>query len=83
VPAAPLAVVDDLLARLDRALPGRVKGFYVVGSVSLGAFRPGRSDVDFVSILDRELTAAELARLRVVYGRRNTHSTRSTANGLR
>jgi hypothetical protein len=83
VPAAPLAVVDDLLARLDRALPGRVKGFYVVGSVSLGAFRPGRSDVDFVSILDRELTAAELARLRVVYRRRNTHSTRSTANGLR
>lgn len=65
--AVPLAVVDDLLARLDRALPGRVEGFYVVGSVSVGAFRLGRSDVDFVAILDRDLTAVELARLRVVH----------------
>jgi Nucleotidyltransferase domain len=57
------AVVEDLLARLDRALPGRVAGFYVVGSACMGAFRPGRSDIDFVAVLDGELTATDLARL--------------------
>ncbi len=59
--------VEDLLARLDRALPGRVEGLYVVGSASTGAFRPGRSDVDFVAIVDRDLSRLELARLRAVH----------------
>jgi hypothetical protein len=66
--AAPVRhVVEDLLARLDRALPGRVEGLYVVGSASTGAFRLGRSDVDFVAIVDRGLSHLELARLRAVH----------------
>jgi hypothetical protein len=59
--------VADLLGRLDRALPGRVAGFYLVGSVCLGAFRPGRSDIDFVAVLDGDLSHEELARLRAVH----------------
>jgi hypothetical protein len=59
--------IDDLLARLDRALPGRVAGFYVVGSVCLGAFREGRSDIDFVAVIDGGLDPLELRRLRGVH----------------
>lgn len=67
-PSSPLpgpvqAAVDGLLGRLDRALPGRIEGFYVVGSACLGAFRDGRSDVDFVAILDGALDSGELGRL--------------------
>jgi hypothetical protein len=58
LPALVRDAVDDLLERVDRALPGRVDGFYVVGSVSLGAFRSQRSDVDFVSNLS-ELSDAQ------------------------
>jgi Domain of unknown function (DUF4111) len=36
----------------------------------MGAFREGRSDVDFVAIVDRDLRRAELARLRAVHGGR-------------
>jgi hypothetical protein len=61
------SVAEDLLARLDRALPGRIEGFYVVGSACMGAFRPGRSDLDFVAIAGRDLRRAELERLRVVH----------------
>lgn len=68
----PRRVAGDLLARLDRALPGRIDGFYVVGSASMGAFRPGRSDVDFVAIVDRELREAELRRLRTLHAGRWT-----------
>lgn len=66
----PIAVrrsVDDLLARLDRWLPGRIEGFYVVGSASVGDFRAGRSDIDFVAVLAPGLDARELARLRAVH----------------
>ena len=58
---------EDLLARLDRVVPGRIAGFYVVGSASMGAFRPGRSDVDFVAIVDGDFRPAELRKLRALH----------------
>ena len=63
LPAPATKVAEDLLARLDHALPGRMERFYLVGSACMGAFRLGRSDVDFVAIVDRRLARAELARL--------------------
>lgn len=63
------AVVSTYLDRVDRALPGRVEGFYVVGSTAQGAFRPGRSDVDFVALVPDGLTRDELRRLRLVHRR--------------
>lgn len=50
----------------DRFLPGRVVGFYLTGSTALGEFVPGRSDLDFVAVLDRGLDDGELRRLRLV-----------------
>ena len=67
LPDAAAERVDDLLLRLDRALPGRIEGFYVVGSACLGTFRHGRSDVDFVAIVDGPFREAELRRLRAVH----------------
>jgi hypothetical protein len=59
--------VGRYLHLADRLLPGRLAGFYVVGSTALGAFRPGRSDIDFVAVVDRPLATGELARLRLVH----------------
>jgi hypothetical protein len=63
----PRDAAEDLLARLDRVVPGRIEGFYLVGSASMGAFRPGRSDVDFVAIVDGDFRPAELRRLRALH----------------
>ena len=63
----PRDAAEDLLARLDRVVPGRIEGFYVVGSASMGAFRSGRSDVDFVAIVDGDFRPAELRRLRAMH----------------
>ncbi|MBV9807486.1 MAG: hypothetical protein JO286_09915 [Solirubrobacterales bacterium] len=67
LPPVARVAVDDLLVRLDRALPGRVEGFYVVGSACLGSFRLGRSDIDFVAIVAGELGRRELTRLRAIH----------------
>ncbi len=65
---APLSQrITAFLSRLDAALPGWVEGFYVVGSVCLGAFAPGRSDLDFVAVTGRDLTGEELRWLRRVH----------------
>ena len=60
-------IVRRYLRHADRLLPGRVTGFYVVGSTALGASRAGRSDVDFVAIVDRGLDAGEVRRLRALH----------------
>jgi predicted nucleotidyltransferase len=56
--------LKEFLHRVDRAIPGRVEGFYIVGSACMGAFRPGRSDIDFVAVVERALQLHELRRLR-------------------
>jgi Domain of unknown function (DUF4111) len=61
-------VVDELVGRylrqVDLAVPGAIEGFYVVGSTALHAFRPGRSDVDFVAVVGDRLRMLDLSRLR-------------------
>jgi hypothetical protein len=67
LPAAASAAAEELLARLDRELPGRIAGLYIVGSACLGAFRADRSDVDFVAIVRGEFGAEEAGRLRAIH----------------
>lgn len=71
--AAAIRSAQQYLATVDRVLPGRVTGFYVVGSTALGAFVPGRSDIDFVAVVEADqgtdLGADELRRLREVHVR--------------
>lgn len=66
-PAA--GVVHGYLARLDDNAPGLVDGFYVVGSIALGSFRPGRSDIDFVATTPGPLSPEALAALRSLHRR--------------
>lgn len=56
-----------LLTGLDWFLPGCIEGFYIIGSSALQAFCSGRSDIDFVAILGRDLSGDELRRLRLVH----------------
>lgn len=56
-----IAGLDDGVARVcatylelaDRHAPGLVEGLYVQGSVALGDYRPGVSDIDFVAVTSR------------------------------
>ncbi len=53
----------DYQALLNESLPGMVQGIYVHGSIALDAYIPGKSDVDFLTILNRECTNKDLERL--------------------
>jgi len=69
IPEPAATVIGRFVTRLDGALGGVMDGFYVVGSIALGAFRPGRSDIDFVATLRRPLSPAEIEALRAVHRR--------------
>ncbi|CAM5484484.1 hypothetical protein ADK78_04910 [Kitasatospora aureofaciens] len=57
------AVAHDFLSHADRLCPGLVEGLYLTGSVALGDFRPGRSDIDYVAVSGRRPSEADVAAL--------------------
>jgi hypothetical protein len=69
LPEPAAGVVSRFLRRLDRQAGGLIEGFYIVGSIALGGFRAGRSDIDFVATLSGPLCPATLAELRSVHRR--------------
>jgi Domain of unknown function (DUF4111)/Nucleotidyltransferase domain len=66
--------VERYLSQIDQLLPGVVTGFYIVGSVALGAYREGRSDIDFVAVIRGGLDRPELVRLRMQHARSGVHT---------
>ncbi len=55
------------LTAIDAAVPGLVSGLYLVGSLALGDFQPGRSDIDFVAVTSRALVDDDVTMLREVH----------------
>ena len=69
LPADVAALVASHTASLDERLPGVVEALYLVGSVALGDYRPGTSDVDFVAIASRPLGPSDRAALAAVHAK--------------
>ena len=51
------------LRALDAAAPGLVSGLYLTGSVTLGDYQPGRSDIDFMAFTTRKPTDPDVVAL--------------------
>ncbi|WP_152348985.1 hypothetical protein [Brevibacterium sp. CFH 10365] len=54
LPAETDRAVRSYLRAADRILPGGIIACAVTGSIALGAFRPGRSDIDLVAVIADE-----------------------------
>lgn len=76
------AVVRAFLASADRSRPGLVEGLYLTGSIALGDFRPGRSDVDFVAVTARRLTAEDVVALRQAHAETRAQHARPYFDGV-
>jgi Domain of unknown function (DUF4111) len=62
------------LSQIDRLLPGVIEGFYLVGSVALGAYRRRRSDIDFIAVINGGGDQRDLQRLRIQHARSGAHT---------
>lgn len=67
LPAEARAVITRYLDEVDAAVPGFVEGLYVVGSIALGAWQNGQSDVDTLILTSRAADADELAVLAKIH----------------
>jgi hypothetical protein len=62
-------LLAELLAGARQALGEKLIGLYLYGSLAMGGFKPGRSDIDFLAVTAAELSAAELAALQAMHRR--------------
>ncbi|HEX6684767.1 MAG TPA: nucleotidyltransferase domain-containing protein [Candidatus Limnocylindrales bacterium] len=56
----PFEILDRYLERVDAERPGLIEMLYVVGSIALGAWQPGRSDIDTIIVTSRALDESDL-----------------------
>lgn len=66
-------LIEVFLRAVDAAMPGLVKGFYLIDSVALEDYRPGQSDIDFIATTRARPDPAELVALRGVHTRLQRH----------
>jgi hypothetical protein len=62
-------VAEAYLCAVDAEAPGLVTGLYLLGSVALGDYRPGQSDIDFLALTARRPGATDAAALRRAHAR--------------
>jgi hypothetical protein len=61
------APLNDYVERLQENLAGQVQAFYLTGSIALGDFRLGRSDVDFVALLENSIPPDNFEKLALIH----------------
>lgn len=66
LPAAAADPVASFVRNVDKAVPDRLAGVYLVGGLALGDFSARQSNLDVVAVFDPPLSSAESARLRPV-----------------
>ncbi|MFC7370592.1 aminoglycoside adenylyltransferase domain-containing protein [Fictibacillus iocasae] len=67
LPAKVHEVLRTYFHAMNSELPDLLSSFYVIGSLSLGAFIEGRSDIDFVAVTKRPLSEPEILQLQRIH----------------
>ena len=67
IPPAIAPLLNAYLSAMEHELPGLMVGFYVYGSIALGAFNERSSDIDALAIISRHCTPSEIKRLKAIH----------------
>ncbi|GIN91270.1 hypothetical protein J6TS1_06730 [Siminovitchia terrae] len=63
VPISVQNILRDYIALFNERIPNTLEGLYLHGSIALNAYINGSSDIDFIAIVNRQLTEAEIKAL--------------------
>jgi hypothetical protein len=82
IPEAAQAIATRYQVMVDEALPGRLEGLYLVGSIALHDYMPGQSDEDFIAVTATALDASEFAVMKKVHDRLTAQIPRPWFSGI-
>ncbi|MGD8189340.1 aminoglycoside adenylyltransferase domain-containing protein [Brevibacillus ginsengisoli] len=75
-------ILDVYFNRFQSNFPDLLEAFHLYGSVSLGAFIEGLSDIDFVAVVQRNLSEADLAILKQIHREIQRKYPRTSLDGI-
>ncbi|MFF2554786.1 aminoglycoside adenylyltransferase domain-containing protein [Nocardia sp. NPDC058058] len=81
IPSIATDIVESYLALADAEAPGLIEGLYLEGSLALGDFRPGASDIDFVAVTAAPPNAVDTAALERIHAKLRQQSRRPFFDG--
>jgi hypothetical protein len=67
IPTILQPLFQEFTNRIDQEMPGRISAFYLEGSIALDGFNPRLSDVDFVAVLNSQVTTCEVKKIRSLH----------------
>ncbi|MBB4826332.1 hypothetical protein HNO89_003591 [Sporosarcina luteola] len=67
IPESVQHVLNDYVSLCQQHLPETLEGLYVHGSVALGAYQEGSSDIDFMAMVNRSLGDAEMQAITLIH----------------
>jgi len=67
IPEKVKEITDEHTKMIESSLPNFLETYYIYGSVSLGAFNYGKSDIDFIAIMKRRATEADISTLKKIH----------------
>ncbi|MEM7171844.1 MAG: aminoglycoside adenylyltransferase domain-containing protein [Pseudomonadota bacterium] len=65
--ASAAAALEFLQDKITATLGSNLVGLYLFGSLTYGAFVPGRSDLDLIAVLQKSASTTEVGRLRTLF----------------
>ena len=60
-------VLNTYFDYIELKLPNLLEAYYLFGSASLGAFKDGFSDIDFIAVINRKLSETEVNILKEIH----------------
>ncbi len=67
IPDVAKSVLEAYISAIGRELPGFMSACYLHGSLALGAFIEGDSDIDFITVVSRRCTASDIQHLTAIH----------------
>jgi len=67
IPSSIQPLLAEFLSHLQEQFGEVLTGFYILGSIALGAYTEGQSDIDFVAVLNRQASAYEIEVLQALH----------------
>lgn len=60
-------ILNEYFKVFNNNLPNLIDSFYLTGSIVLDDYHEGKSDIDFVSVINRDMTSKDLVTLKKIH----------------
>lgn len=82
IPGKVKEIIDEHIAMIESSLPNSLEAYYIYGSISLGGFDYGLSDIDFITILKRKTTETDIDILKKIHNDMQKKFSKTILDGM-